>query len=269
MTFIALPIMPDRPIGPYGGINPREVWIIAIVLAAVSFFGYVAVKYWGATLGVLLAGAAGGLVSSTAVTVSSARRAAAGEGSQRLLAAAVALATTVMFLRVCAIVSVLQPGLLMFILPSLIAAALAALGFAITALLSERDRQAKKMEFRNPFDFWIVAGFALLLAILIPATRLIADAFGPSAAILSAAIVGLTDADAITVSLTKAVPQSLSYSHAAFAILAAVWTNTMSKIAISAAFGHRRFAAQIATMGFACLLAGGMALWGTLAWSSF
>lgn len=269
MTFIALPVMPDRPIGPYGGINPREIWIIAIILAAVSFFGYMAVKYWGATRGVLLAGAAGGLVSSTAVTVSSARRAAAGEGSQRLLAAGVALATAVMFLRVCAIVAVLKPGLLTLVLPSLISAALAAMGFAITAVLSERDRQAKEIEFRNPFDFWMVIGFALLLAILIPATRLIADAFGPSGAILSAAVIGLSDTDAITVSLAKVASESLSYSHAAFAILAAVSTSTMSKIAIGAAFGNSRFAAQIATMGVACLLVGGMALWGTLAWSGW
>jgi uncharacterized membrane protein (DUF4010 family) len=47
MTFLGLPIMPDNPIGPFGGVNPREVWIIAIVLAGVSFLGYAAVKYSG------------------------------------------------------------------------------------------------------------------------------------------------------------------------------------------------------------------------------
>src|SRR5262245_209758 len=92
MTFIALPILPNAPIGPFGGFNPREVWIIAIVLACVSFVGYAAVKYFGARRGVLLAAAAGGLVSSTAVTVTNARRAAAGEGSPTLLAAGVAVA---------------------------------------------------------------------------------------------------------------------------------------------------------------------------------
>ena len=81
MTFIALPIMPGNPIGPFGGVNPREVWIIAIVLACVSFMGYVAVNYLGASRGVLLAAAAGGLVSSTAVTVANARRTAVNEGS--------------------------------------------------------------------------------------------------------------------------------------------------------------------------------------------
>jgi len=60
MTFIALPIIPNAPIGPFGGVNLREVWVIAIVLAGASFVGYVAVKYFGASHGVLLAGAAGG-----------------------------------------------------------------------------------------------------------------------------------------------------------------------------------------------------------------
>src|SRR6478672_1888291 len=61
MTFIGLPILPDAPLGPFGGVNPREVWLIAIVLASVSFLGYVAVKYFGARRGLLLAAAAGGV----------------------------------------------------------------------------------------------------------------------------------------------------------------------------------------------------------------
>ncbi|MGA7489247.1 MAG: MgtC/SapB family protein, partial [Xanthobacteraceae bacterium] len=65
MSFIGLPILPDEAIGPFGGVNPREVWIIAIVLAGVSFLGYAAVKYFGVRRGLLLAAAAGGLASST------------------------------------------------------------------------------------------------------------------------------------------------------------------------------------------------------------
>ena len=112
MTFIALPLVPDDPVGPFGGVNPREIWLIAIVLAGVSFLGYAAVKYFGERHGVLLAAAAGGLVSSTAVTLANARRAAAGEGSPQLLAAGVSLATAVSFVRVLAIVAVLRPSLL-------------------------------------------------------------------------------------------------------------------------------------------------------------
>ena len=104
MTFIVLPVVPTIH-RELGGVNLREIWLIAIVLAGVSFLGYVAVKYVGARRGVLLAAAAGDLVSSTAVTVTNARRAAAGEGAPRLLAAGVSVATAISFVRVIAIVT--------------------------------------------------------------------------------------------------------------------------------------------------------------------
>jgi uncharacterized membrane protein (DUF4010 family) len=112
MTFIALPILPNEPLGPFGGVNLREVWLIAIVLASVSFLGYLGVKYFGGRRGLLLAAAAGALASSTAVTIANARRAAGREGSPRLLAAGVAVASAVMFLRVIGIVAVLKHELL-------------------------------------------------------------------------------------------------------------------------------------------------------------
>ena len=164
MTFVALPIMPDDSIGPFGGVNPRQVWLIAIVLAAVSFAGYAAVKHLGESHGILLAGAAGGLASSTAVTVANARRAAAGEGHPPLLAAGVALASAVMFLRVGAVVFAVNASLLALIAPPLIAAAAAAAGYALTAAYWRNPGDARATEaiqFRNPFAFWPVVGFAL------------------------------------------------------------------------------------------------------------
>ena len=143
MTFIGLPILPDAPLGPFGGVNPREVWLIAIVLASVSFLGYAAVKYFGARRGLLLAAAAGGVASSTAVTIANARRAAAREGSPRLLAAGVAVASAVMFLRVVGIVAALKAELLVLVAPALIAAALTAVGFAVAWMTWQKaDRDA-------------------------------------------------------------------------------------------------------------------------------
>src|SRR5262249_33127063 len=91
LSLLCPPLLPDTPLGPFGGVNLREVWLIAIVLASVSFLGYAAVKYFGARRGLLLAAAAGGVASSTAVTIANARRAVAREGSPRLLAAGVAI----------------------------------------------------------------------------------------------------------------------------------------------------------------------------------
>jgi uncharacterized membrane protein (DUF4010 family) len=263
MTFIALPILPNDEVGPFGGVNPREVWLLAIVLAAVSFVGYAAVKYFGARYGMLLAAAAGGLVSSTAVTATNARRAAAGEGSADLLAAGVAVATTISFLRVVALAAALKPALLMLLAPPLVAAAVAAASFALIVVYW-REGQGKEepaVDFRNPFDFFSVIGFALLLGAIIIIGRALGEGAGTTGAILGAAALGFADVDSVTIAMARLVPQPLGLRGATYAILAAVATNTLSKLAIGAIVGRGRFAVAIAVMSVGAALAGVLALW--------
>jgi len=271
MTFIALPIVPDTPIGPFGGVNPREVWLIAIVLAGASFVGYVAVKYFGASHGILLAGAAGGLASSTAVTIANAQRAASQEGSPRILAAGVAMASAVMFLRACAIVLALNASLLEFVAPPLLAAAAAAVVSALIAAYWRRSDgpNAQTFKFRNPFAFWTVVGFALFLGAMIVAGRVIGEWFGGVGAIVGAAVVGLVDVDAITVSLARLTPEPLGTRDATIAILSAVATDTISKIAIGCIIDRSRFAIEITIMALSCLVAGAAALWATLTFLAY
>ena len=267
MTFIALPVLPDEPVGPLGGVNPREVWLIAIVLAAVSFLGYAAVKYFGARRGLLLAAAAGGLASSTAVTIANARRAAAGEGAPRLLAAGVAVASAVMFLRVGGIVTALKPDLLMLVAPALIAAMVVALGFALTWMFWHQPERSeyRRVEFRNPFDFLTVIGFALFLAAIIVLGRAVGETFGATGAVAGAIFVGLADVDAVTVSMLRLTPDTLTAAQAALAILAAVASDTVSKIAIGAVIGRGWFAADLAALAAGCIAAGAAASWLTFA----
>ena len=267
MTFIGLPIIPNEPVGPFGGVNPREVWIIAIVLAAVSFLGYAAVKYFGARRGLLLAAAAGGLASSTAVTIANARHAARGEGEPRLLAAGVAVASGIMFLRVAAIVTALNPSLLILVAPALAAATLTAAGFAVAWVLWQRtgEQEHREVKFRNPFEFWSVVGFALFLGAIIVLGRAVGETFGATGAVTGAIVVGLADVDAVTVSMARLAPETLSARQAALAILAAVASDTVSKIAIGAAIGRGWFAAELAVMAAGCILIGGTAAW--LTWA--
>jgi len=262
MTFIALPLLPNESIGPYGGINPREVWLIAIVLAAVSFFGYVVVKRLGPGHGMLLASAAGGLVSSTAVTVANARHAVANVGASRLLAGGVAAATAICFLRVVAIVAVLKPSLFILVAPASLAAALTATACALALVYGGRDDDSRQQvfEIRNPFSFWPVVGFAVLLSAIIMLTRAASEIFGASGAVVGATLMGLADVDSVTISIVKLVPQSLSELESALAILAAVASNTVSKIAIGAAIGRGKFALEIALMAASCIAVGAAVL---------
>jgi uncharacterized membrane protein (DUF4010 family) len=261
MTFIALPVVPDDPIGPFGGVNPREIWLIAIVLAGVSFLGYLAVRYFGMRHGVLIAAAAGGLVSSTAVTAANARRAAAGEGAPVVLASGVAIASAVSFGRVIAIVAVLKATLLPFVLPPLAAAIIVATGYALISVYwrPHKDGKTQAAKFRNPFGFWSVVGFAILLALIVLIGRELGEWLGATGAIIGAFALGLADVDAITVSMTRLAPQPLSPQLASLAILAAVLSNTLSKIAIGVAVGRGAFALHIVVMCAGCLAAGALA----------
>lgn len=258
MTFIALPVMPNRAIDSLGGINPREIWLIAIVLASVSFAGYVAVKLYGESRGILIAAAAGGLVSSTAVTFAYAKRARAHEGTPRLLAAGAALSTAVSFVRVAAIVTAIKPALSLSLGPALVAGAAVAAGFAFITIFFRKDddKYNAAVEFKNPFGFWSVIGVAVSMAVLIVLGRMIQERFGAAGAVFGAAAMGLFDVDAMTIAMSRLVPEALSPHAGSIAILVGVASNTLSKMGIAATIGRASFAAQYAGISALCIVAG-------------
>jgi uncharacterized membrane protein (DUF4010 family) len=269
MTFIVLPILPGSAIGPGGEINLREVWLLAIVLAAISFLGYGAVKFLGDRRGVLLSALAGGLASSTAVALMNARRAAAREGAPVLLAAGVAVATAVSFLRVIAIVAAMQPSLLIVVAPVLGTSATVATLYALNAVYWRVPEGAgapsRPAEFANPFSFWPVVGFAVFLGAVIMLGRAIGETFGAQGALVGAAALGFADVDAVTISLARLVPAPLDARTASLAILMASASNTFSKLAIALVVGRGRFAVELSGMTLACWGAGLAALWAIVA----
>ncbi|MEO8063536.1 MAG: DUF4010 domain-containing protein [Pseudomonadota bacterium] len=254
MSFIALPVMPDRAIGPWGGLNPRQIWLIAIVLASVSFAGFVAVKALGEKRGVLLSAAIGGLVSSTAVMFANARAAAAVPGNSRLLAAGSALATAISFLRVTVIVAVLAPSLSGAVAPPLLIGALTAVAFAFA---TGREKTAAhpasaQTSFRNPFGFLSVVGLAVLMGAMMLLLRLVNEQFGSHGTAAGAALAGALDVDAMTVSISQLVPLRLDVYSAAQAILAGVASNTLVKTVFAAIVGRGRFSFAVCVMSFTC-----------------
>jgi uncharacterized membrane protein (DUF4010 family) len=265
MTFIALPLLPDRDVGPLGGINPREVWLIAIVLAAVSFVGYVAVKAVGATRGVLLAAAAGGMASSTAVMMNNARHAAAGEGAPRVLAAGAMLATAISILRTIAVVGVLNRDVLSAVVIPLAAAAVAAVASALLLAFRNSNGTDDSAKLRNPFDLKVVLGFAALLAVMEVLARVVAEQFGGAGAYVGALVAGFADVDAVTVSMTRLAPSTLTAQQSAIAVLIAVASNTLGKLTIGVAVGRGWFAVAILLASAAALAAGALG-WLLAAW---
>jgi uncharacterized membrane protein (DUF4010 family) len=261
MTLIALPILPDRAIGPWGGVNPRDIWIIAIVLASISFAGFVAIRALGERRGVLVAGAVGGIISSTAVIFANARVAAAGHGNARVLAAGAALATAVSFVRVAAVVMVLNPALLATVGPPLACGMLAAAGFSAVAIRFRDGAPGSQtpVDFRNPFGFLSVVGMAASMGVIMLLGRIISERFGAAGAATVAAITGLFDVDAMTISMARLAPRILDVETAAGAILAGVASATLGKLAIGMLIGRGRFALAVAGMSVLVVAVGAAA----------
>jgi uncharacterized membrane protein (DUF4010 family) len=180
-----------------------------------------------------------------------------------LLAAGVAIATVISFARVLAVTAVLKPELLRYVGPPLAAAILIAAAFAAISAFWRADREDTPHEvtFRNPFGFWSVVGFALLLGAIVLAGRALGESLGAAGAIAGALALGLADVDAVTVSMTRLTPQPLALPDAALAILAAVASNNVAKTVIGMVAGRGAFALEIAAMTFLCLAGAGLAYW--------
>jgi uncharacterized membrane protein (DUF4010 family) len=198
------------------------------------------------------------------VTVTNARRAANEEAPAGVLAAGVAIASGISFVRVIVIVAALQPALLWLIAPAPLVATLVAgvVGFLPLRGQARRTKPATPTRFRNPFALWSVIAFAIFLGFVVVAARIVGERFGATGVILSAAIAGFADVDAITVSIAKLT--SISAQSAALAILTAVATNTVSKLVVGVPIGSGRFALCLAAFVLACLAAAGIAFWITL-----
>ncbi len=242
MTFVLLPIVPMEPIGPFGGVSPQKILVMAILLASISFCGYVAAKVVGARRGELIAGAIGGLISSTAVAISFAQRSAASQLVRPLAGGALA-ATAVSYLRTAFLVTALGWSVAIYLLPPLIAASLIIVAYA--ALLARRNDGEEPAEtIGNPFELLSVIKMALLLVFVAFLARAASEYFGDRGLFAAAALSGLADIDAVTVTVTD-MRGSLSPKVGALAIAIAVVSNTIAKAAYATMFGTRGFSLHV------------------------
>jgi uncharacterized membrane protein (DUF4010 family) len=260
MTVILLPLLPDRELARWFPINPREIWLLTILIAALSFAGYLAIRFAGPKLGVLLSGLAGGLVSSTAVTLNMARLASEHHDREKLFAAAIMLASAVMMLRVIILIGIINVALLQIIALPLALAALAQAGVAgLFGNGARNDAQAANaLELRNPFELRVVLEFGAILAIVMALTKGIAAWAGSEGAFALAAISGLVDVDAISLSLARLAPGGLDERSAGLAILVAVTANSAAKVGLAMTAGGLRLGKLLA-WGLAAALAAGVA----------
>lgn len=243
-TFIVLPLLPDHTIDPWGALNPYLLWLLVILISGLSLVGYVAVRLLGAAHGTIITGFAGGLVSSTAVSLGFARQSRIDPSATTAdsLAAGILAAWAVMFVRVMIMVAIVRRDLLAtlafeFGALALVATVLSGV-FYLRSLRWHAPASGERLPVSNPFSLASAVQFALLFAVVLVVVKL-AQEYAPVGGLyLVAAIAGLTDVDAITLSVAQSAAIGLTYEVATIAIGIAAMSNTVVKCALVVVLGR-------------------------------
>jgi uncharacterized membrane protein (DUF4010 family) len=261
-TFIVLPLLPNEPVDPWQALNPYKLWVLVILISALSLVGYVAVRWLGPARGAALTGITGGLVSSTAVSLSFARQSQTERDARSAdaLAAGILLAWMVMFVRVVIMVAIVSPALVPRVLvPFTTMAVVTALLAGAFYLRGPGARQpaepAAEVPLKNPFSLAAATRFGLLFAVVLLVVKLSERYVPASGLYVVAAIAGLTDVDAITLSMAEYARANEGYALAAGAIAVAALSNTLVKCGFVVVLGstplrRRLLAATLAILAF-------------------
>jgi uncharacterized membrane protein (DUF4010 family) len=260
-TFIILPLLPDRTLDPWEALNPYKLWLLVILISSLSLVGYVATRWLGAGRGTALTGITGGLVSSTAVTLSFARRSRDEPAAGAALACGILLAWAVMFGRVLVLVLAVNVGLVYPLLPPF--AAMGLLTLLAAWLLYRRSGAtvgSQDVPLRNPFSLTAAAQFAVAFAVVLLLVKVTQFYFPSGGVYIVAGLAGLTDVDAITLSMAE-YAKGNSTTVAAIAVVIAALSNTVVKCGMVATLGGRALRGPIllTTAGIMAVGIGGAA----------
>ncbi len=265
VSVIVLPLVPNENFGPppLEVINPFKIWLMVVLISGLNFASYLLVKLVGNEHGIGLTGLLGGLVSSTAVTLGFAQRSRQEPQQSSPLALGILIAWTVMFFRVGVLVAAVNRDLVPHFGLALLAFGLASL--AICVLLRRRQRTAAKATVKagaNPFALGEAIRFGLLFGVITFVAKAAQVYLGDAGLLLAGALAGLTDVDAITLSMAQLALADPSNSEAAAAtIVIAVVTNTLVKAGMAGFLGAPSLRRIMVPAAAVILAAGATAFW--------
>lgn len=250
MAIVVLPLLPEGPYGPFGGVRPRDVWTLVLLFSGLSFAGYIARRIVGARQGYVVAGLLGGLISSTSVAITFARLSREeGEDGGPLALGAVA-SSTVMVPRMLLVAAVLSPAvagaLLPYLLPPLV------IGVLVVVIGMRRDDGiARTIEVpANPLQFVAALQMAVVFQAALLGVNGIHAQFGDIGVRLTGVVLGLTDVDALVLSMARNTANGLSVAMAAQAIAIGGLSNTLFKMGATAILGSNAYRrAALASFG--------------------
>jgi len=245
VSLVVLPLVPNETFGPWGVWNPRTIWLLVVLISGLSFVGYVASKLIGATRGIGWSGLLGGLASSTAVTMSFSERSKKQPTLGIVYAIGVLAASAVMVPRLWVLLGVLQPRL---ILPTLIPLGVLFVITTVGGLTALRRRNQEHLEgakVNNPFELRTALQFAVLFSIILLVAKAAQVYLGEQGLYLASALAGVTQLDAITLTLAHQVGSGLDVHVAARSLAIAAASNSLFKAGLAMTIGTRVFGRSV------------------------
>lgn len=245
LTFIILPVLPDKNLGPYEAINPHQIWLMVVLISGVSLAGYVAMQLIGQRHGAIL-GLFGGLVSSTATTLVYARRSMENQDFTQLAVVVILIANLTVLIRLAILSAAASPAILPQLIPVLGSGFL--LGTVVMAFWWRRLNQQHEVtlpEVKNPTEIRAAAAFGLIYGSVLFLSTWLSDIAGSGGLYAIALISGLTDVDAITLSSLRLYElDKLEATQAITAISLAFISNTGFKLGLIFFIGSPLLARQ-------------------------
>jgi len=243
LTVIILPILPNRTFGPYDSLNPYHIWLMVVLISGLGFAAYAAIKILGHRSGLMLTGLLGGLASSTAVTLAMCRISQKNPELQSSSTLATLLACTTMFPRVLILTLLLSPELAWTLSPAISIIVIYA-AMTSTYLWYQSSQHKKHTPHlyspkKNPLSLRIALVFALFYALVVLFSHMAQAHFGQQGLLTIAGLSGLSDVDAITLSLAEMTQKHTSIRIAAQGIMLACAANSMVKLGIGLTFSPK------------------------------
>ena len=241
MACIVLPLLPVGPYGPFDAIRPRELWALVLFFSGLSYVGWIARRLVGPHRGSVVSGILGGIVSSTSVTLQFARDSRGHGAPARALAVGAIAANTVMLLRVTVACAVLNLPLAAAVIPF----ALPAFAIGVIALIAawrlNEPASAEPSVNHSPLQLRAALQMTGLFQLVLFVVFAVRSRWGSDALVATSAFIGLTDLDALTLSLARSSLQSDAIPAATVALVTGVVSNTLLKLLVAVAIGRGLF----------------------------
>jgi len=254
MTLVLLPVLPDRTVDPWNALNPHQIWLMTVLVGAVSYAGYIAVRIAGGRRGLLFAAMMGGIATSTTVTWTFARLVRRSPAALPEVVTAILAAWIVSLLRMTAIAVVIAPGLLALLAAPIGVACAVLLVPAALAYRAAGKSGVQKLSLDDPLELPLMLQFTVLLTGIMLLAKLASS--GQSGLYALSAVTGLMDVDPITLSTARLAGTGLSPAVAVSTILIAGAANMLAKSVLAFIFGGKRLGWTLGTTA-ALAFAGG------------